>query len=379
MKRGWVAAMLFLWALPVQADRVLDEKQKNLRTYQQKIGEQRGQLKTLSVRERSLHTELGIFSSRIERLNDQIVRLEKERRETAERIGTTESAIAKLEQSIESGKSQLRHRLRSMYVRKKPSLVRVVLSSRSPNEFRERWWLVRHWIDSDRIAIQEYQRKAEELLGRRASLTLSQKKHLKVLADLDAGRRDLSREREARSKLLSLVRTQREYYEQSVRELTQASRDLQKLIEALRGGESEGDSLFARMRGRLSLPVRGVLERSYGPYTDGRLKIRMYNKGIDLRAREGSEVRAVFDGKVVYAGWFVGYGKVLILDHGGGYFTLYAHLSTTEKGVGEKVAAGETVGQVGDTGSLKGSYLYFELRKKGISEDPWPWFGRGSS
>jgi septal ring factor EnvC (AmiA/AmiB activator) len=70
---------------------------------------------------------------------------------------------------------------------------------------------------------------------------------------------------------------------------------------------------------------------------------------------------------------------VVIIDHGGGYFTLYAHLSSTLKSVGDLVVVGEPIARVGDTGSLKGAYLYFELRKKGISEDPWPWFSKGVS
>jgi murein hydrolase activator len=76
---------------------------------------------------------------------------------------------------------------------------------------------------------------------------------------------------------------------------------------------------------------------------------------------------------VAYAGWLRGYGNLLILDHGGGYHTLVAHLSSVTPGVGDRVAAGDSVGEVGETGSLKGAYLYFEIRRSGQALDPAPW------
>jgi murein hydrolase activator len=379
MKRPLVPALVLLWASALFAGNALDEKERSLRQYERKLGEQRGQIKTLSVRERSLHNELKESATKIDRLNDEMARLEKEKAETSEQIERTSRAISDLEESIQSGKSHIQVRLRSLYMWRRPSLPRILFSSTSPSEFRRRWWLLRRWIDSDRFAIQNYQSKVGELSEKRAFLEENHRRHLKVLSALEAGRRDVSRERETRSKLLALVRNQREFYEKSVRELEQAAADLQKLIETLQREETEGDSLFAQMRGKLAPPVRGAVERTYGPYVDPKLRIKLYHKGIDLRAKEGSEIRAVFDGKVVYAGWFVGYGKVLILDHGGGYFTLYAHLSSISKNVGDKTVVGEPIGKVGDSGSLKGAYLYFELRRKGISEDPQPWFSREGS
>jgi septal ring factor EnvC (AmiA/AmiB activator) len=84
----------------------------------------------------------------------------------------------------------------------------------------------------------------------------------------------------------------------------------------------------------------------------------------------------VFDGKVVYADWFAGYGKVVILDHDAGYFTLYAHLSEIMVSINQDVTVGDDIGKVGETESLKGPYLYLELREKGVTVNPLPWFDR---
>ena len=151
---------------------------------------------------------------------------------------------------------------------------------------------------------------------------------------------------------------------------------------AMRRGEAVGTERFVeapacqRRQGRTPGLRLGIvrIERAYGAYTDQRLQTKVYHKGIDIRVPPKTLVKAVFDGKIAYADWFVGYGKIVIVDHDGEYFTLYAHLSDILKSVGDQVVVGEPIAKVGDTGSLKGAYLYFELRKKGISENPEPWF-----
>jgi hypothetical protein len=94
---------------------------------------------------------------------------------------------------------------------------------------------------------------------------------------------------------------------------------------------------------------------------------------LDIEAPAGAAVRAVAPGRVVHAGWFKGYGNIVIVDHGEGYHTLVAHLASMRTAMGEDVPAGAVLGTVGDTGSLKGAYLYFELREKGRPVDPRPW------
>jgi septal ring factor EnvC (AmiA/AmiB activator) len=119
--------------------------------------------------------------------------------------------------------------------------------------------------------------------------------------------------------------------------------------------------------------VEGVLEAGFGKVVNPRFNTVTIRKGVDIRAPEGTPVKAVAEGTVAYAGWLRGYGNLLILDHGGGYHTLMGHLASMAPAVGASVAAGEVVGEVGDTGSLKGAYLYFELRRGGQAVDPVPW------
>ncbi len=128
------------------------------------------------------------------------------------------------------------------------------------------------------------------------------------------------------------------------------------------------------LRGKLDWPVHGSVSAPFGKYKHPEFAGEIFRKGIDIDAAIGEEIRAVEKGTVVYADRFSGYGKMVIVDHGERYYTIYGHLSEIIKKSGDEVRRGEVVGRAGDSDSLAGSKLYFEMRKDGHSLDPVPWF-----
>jgi septal ring factor EnvC (AmiA/AmiB activator) len=136
------------------------------------------------------------------------------------------------------------------------------------------------------------------------------------------------------------------------------------------GGKGSG---FAGRKGKLTAPADGPVSVGFGKVVNPKFNTVTIQNGVDIEAPAGAPVHAVAPGRVVHAGWFKGYGNLIIVDHGGGYHTLVAHLATMRTAMGEDVEAGEVLGTVGDSGSLKGPYLYFELREKGKPVDPRPW------
>jgi septal ring factor EnvC (AmiA/AmiB activator) len=130
---------------------------------------------------------------------------------------------------------------------------------------------------------------------------------------------------------------------------------------------------FASLRGKLRLPVRGELMNRYGsPREEGGATWR----GLFIRATSGETVRAVAEGQVVYADWLRGFGNLLILDHGGGYMSLYGYNEGLLRQVGDAVKGGDAVAQVGASGGAEESGLYFELRHEGRPFDPLRWVAR---
>ena len=182
------------------------------------------------------------------------------------------------------------------------------------------------------------------------------------------------------------MQRERAVHEEAVRELEEAERELSsRLAEiekqsppaAMVAPEIQLRASIRKARGKLPFPVqKGRVEVHFGRAVDPRFGTVTLQKGIDVRANLGTPVLAVWDGKVVHAGWFKGFGNLLIIDHGDRVFSLMAHLDQLEKAVGDAVHQGDEVGTVGDTGSLKGPYLYFELRSGEKALDPERWLSR---
>jgi septal ring factor EnvC (AmiA/AmiB activator) len=135
---------------------------------------------------------------------------------------------------------------------------------------------------------------------------------------------------------------------------------------------SQAGQAFAALKGRLKLPVRGEIINRFGSQ---RAEGTSW-KGIMLRATSGQPVHAVASGRVVFADWLRGFGNMIIVDHGGGYLSLYSGCESLLKPVGENIRAGDAIATTGNSGGMADSGLYFEIRQNGRPLDPMAWAGQ---
>jgi len=162
--------------------------------------------------------------------------------------------------------------------------------------------------------------------------------------------------------------------EEQTRELLASQAEIERLIEeAMRASQAGSGKGLAAQRGRLAWPVPGKVTSRFGTQVHPRYGTKVENKGIEIAAAEGAPIRAVASGRVVFEGWLGGYGRTIVLDHGEGFFSLYAHASETLVRRGEAVTAGQTVARVGASDSIEGPALYFEIRSQAQALDPLGW------
>ncbi len=156
------------------------------------------------------------------------------------------------------------------------------------------------------------------------------------------------------------------------RELERADEALESSLGMLLKNDTKRD--FHRLKGTLLPPVSRGATFSYGPRKQKGSMSYVRHTGLTWKIDEDTPVKAVASGVVVFAGRFEGFGRMVIIDHGQDYHSLYAHLGSLEVGVGESLARGAVLGNSGESGSFEGPKLYFELRKDGNPFDPSPWF-----
>jgi septal ring factor EnvC (AmiA/AmiB activator) len=224
--------------------------------------------------------------------------------------------------------------------------------------------LVTQWADAERTeaAARADVERRQELVG---------------AAEQSAQQRDeiARRQQTLENTALAGVLQKRSTLLRTIDEIGKSRESTQRLIETL-PPPPEGLGGFGQQRGKLPWPADGSVEVRFGRHTDPRLRTVLRQKGYDLRAPEGAPVKAPYPAIVGYSGWFSGFGNLVILDHGEGYYTLYAHLKDLQVARNQRVEEGTVLGDIGDTGSLKGPYLYFEIRSGSKPLDPADWLKR---
>jgi septal ring factor EnvC (AmiA/AmiB activator) len=234
---------------------------------------------------------------------------------------------------------------------------------------------------------------AERLAARQEAVARGRRELVTLRRTLDAERAAMNEEAARRRTLLGRVRDDRATHERMASELDEASRRLETLVSeltrrlatrraAVRPPEPAGPRPPAvglgALRGQLPWPAEGRVVTGFGRQVHPRFGTETFRRGVDIEADEGAPIRAVYAGTVLYRGQLKGYGNLIILDHGAGYYTLYAHASEILVEEGDRVRAGQAIGRVGETGSLEGPRLYFEVRYQGRPEDPEQWLRRRS-
>jgi len=198
------------------------------------------------------------------------------------------------------------------------------------------------------------------------------------LAELEREQRaqlnDLEQARERRNHVLVSLEVQSRSRAQNLERLRAQQSGLEKLVRELRAAMErfpvEGNDAFMRLRGKLAWPVNGHLVARFGDTRAG----GVHWDGVLVATERGAPVKAVCQGRVIYADWLPGLGLLAIVDHGDGYLSLYGHNERLYKAAGEQVAAGDTIAAAGDSGGSPRPELYFEIRKGGKPVDPRPWF-----
>jgi septal ring factor EnvC (AmiA/AmiB activator) len=220
----------------------------------------------------------------------------------------------------------------------------------------------------------------DELRRAQSSLESKQRDLAGMARAANLKRQELETEARKNATLVQEIRKNRETYEKTLAELSESADELQKLMKKIIAQEWVLPAAFVPLyerKGRLPWPIQGRVVSAFGFERHPDFKTVVMNNGIEISpAKDKSLILAVHAGKVVYADYFQGYGNLLIVDHGMTYYTLYGHCSEFLAAVGDMVRSGQPVAVVGDTGSLKGECLYFEIRFKTKALDPLHWLNR---
>jgi septal ring factor EnvC (AmiA/AmiB activator) len=370
-------------------DDALSAEQKKLQQTERQLREERKKAAEARARESSVLAELEVIERRLADKQREIARLDARMKRAAADVQSLRGEVRQLETQRAGQQAALARRLRAMYkVHVQGGALPLLLAGDDPTT---RAAAIRHLgslASLDARLIQEYRGTSDRLEDRRGREEARQRDLAGLRAEAQREQAEVDADIAKRRILLAKVRDERAYHERMVGELTEATRRLEAFIRDLQakqrrlakipppakpGTEAPPAVGFGTLRGRLPWPTDGRVVSAFGAQVHPRFGTRTFRNGVDIEPGEGRDVAAVFGGHVVYTGWFKGYGNLIILDHDNEYYTLYAHVADILVKEGDDVKQGQRIGTVGDTGSLDGTRLYFEVRFEGKPQNPEQW------
>jgi len=317
-------------------------------------------------------------------LNKAVKRVSANKSELAtldKKITTTTNEYKKLIKEIETTEDYAAKRLVALYKINRLGQLNLLATADSMYELFQRKATLERVLEYDeevREALIKDKARLKKVLNR---LNDQQIKKISLEADINKQIKIMSQKREKRSKLLTEIRSKKSYELAAIESLKMTSIALDKKIKSLslelNRHDQKINSSFLAFKGLLIMPVRGKIINFFGPYQNTKFNVTNFRSGIDIKAKRGESVLAVCAGKVLYSSWFKGYGNMIIIDHGNSYYTLYAHVEETFKAKGDAVETGEVIATVGDTGSMIGPNLHFEIRHHGKPVNPLKWLKTG--
>lgn len=377
------AFIVVCWGVVATPQRAAAAQEKEVQARQQELAKLRKSLEALrddlqkDIRKRDkLGARLRDAEQQEAAASSRLAGVRTDQNQNRARRKALQQQRQQREGELLSEREVLSGQVRSAFVNGRGERLKLILNQQNPASLGRQMVYYAYLNEARNERIQavlsrlaEIARLDEELAGVAARLEA-----LERAAEQELAAR--ARAREERGKVLAEIEQRISQRGAEISGLEAEESALRALIRELRtlmlDFPVQGEQPFTALKGKLSWPVAGELVSDFGKLRAGET-IRW--NGVVVLAERGSPVRAVARGRVTYADWLPGLGLLVILDHGGGYLSLYAHNDTINRSVGDWVRPGDVISSVGDSGGRQRPALYFEIRKGTRPENPQHWFG----
>lgn len=344
----------------------LIQKQEELKNIKQQLNNQKFLLEQVKKKERNLVREINTIDQEIEVISEKISNLEKHLNQILVLKKEAERRLIIAQNKLKASRDRLGEKIFLIYRYGNVGYLELLLGASNPYDFLTRYRFLSQLAKEDAMLMKSIEEEMENVKKWRMELNNKEMDIKNTRNELLKQQEFLARKKEERNRLLVRTASERAEYEKALKELEESSRVLEALIKRLQQTK-KGPGLV----GNLVWPtVNRLITSPFGYRVHPIWGIRMFHSGIDISGSYGDNIYAVNSGRVIYAGWQSGYGKVIIIDHGNGMSTLYAHCSQLLVREGQEVKKGEIIGKVGSTGWSTGPHLHFEVRRNGTPINP---------
>ena len=351
------------------------------------IKDLRDKIKKTESKERSTVRRISTLDEEVALITRLIQSLRSEERKTRNRIEILKKDLKFNEQELELLRLRYEKRAVNAFMKGKLTDLEKVLSSTSWRQAMYRT----HYLKIISQVEQEMTKKIERLLieisKQKLELEASLRENINLKRDKEKQMQSLRNMKINRQKELTRIRTDKKALGSYIAEKTAGIKQLENIIKKIledksrferedrirRQREAMKTKSFQNLKGQLPWPADGRITAKFGRQWNSQLKTTTENPGIDIKGRPGSPIRAVLSGVITTITYIRGYGTTIIVDHGSGFYTVYSHVTNIQTRVDNEVRAGDVIAYMGESGSVNGSKLHFEIWGKGQKLDPEKW------
>ena len=362
-----------------EIDALINDEQKELRALKKKIALQEKTISIEGAKESTVLKHLQKIEAQLKLRERELTIYQLNYKVNQKKILSLVQRYKKAEQKLKNQEKVLGLRLRTIYKEGPVYPLKIMFSSNNLTDLLQKFKYMNLIARQDSELLYEYKNKLEHIKENKRALYETRAKIIYLKEKAKVKKNEIERTKKIKSKFLKRIKKKKSLNIRTRKELVAASNNLNNLIKKLRVKLISGEGLeISDKKGRLNLPLNGPILNKFG-----RKRVKEYDSyivynGINVKATKGTHVKAIFDGKILFAGELEGYGNLIIVGHGDKYHSLYGHLDDINVSVNRVVKMGEIIGLSGDSGSLEGEVLYFELRRNGKPIKPLPWFRSAS-
>lgn len=364
--------VFILCSTVLAADELSKNKQK-LQQVQKEIGATSRKIKEKKAIEHSALQNLDELNRNIHKKDSQVQQLSEALERLKYEMASTQKNAALYAEIVQRTRQNVEKRLRALYITGEVGAVRMFFSDASPAVIAENNEFLQRISMHDKEIMLEYRKQVTKFESERKELEEQKKRYTTTLNQQKEQKLNLAAAKREQAALISEIRHDNNKLENLLTELKERSHAIKGLVDSLEQQKSRAftpKGSFASLKGSLNWPSSGALRSGFGVHKHKQFGSQVKTNGLEIVAMPGTSIRAIWQGKVVFAAPFKGYGNMLILDHGEKYYSLYANVAQLKHQTGDIVKAQDIIATAGFE---EADNYYFEIRHRGTPLNPTQW------
>jgi murein DD-endopeptidase MepM/ murein hydrolase activator NlpD len=349
---------------------IAPEAQTRLRDVERRHREAQERLSQVRKKEQLALLHLRKIQAKLNLTTGALRESKSKLQHTETKLDETERGLRRTKSSEELVSEQAGRRLREIYEGQRLSLLEMFFQVDSLTALLDLFYYQERVAESDRKLLEQLRAQEAALAARKNKLGEQRLKLGDLVSEFARKALMISREKLTQEQIAEKLRNQREFYEKAERQLARESQQLEQQILDMESSNKRSVKDMAQGSGHMTMPLRAGITSPFGWRRHPIFGLRKFHTGIDLAGPNHAAIAASDSGNVLYTGWYGGYGRVVIVSHGKGMSTLYAHLSRVAVSPGQNVKKGDIIGYEGTTGFSTGPHLHFEVRVNGKPNNP---------